>query len=156
MATMALTTGRPASSWRVRSIPTSAEDSAKDLRKAIRFAITLPVHYRTDHGAGRGELRNISSCGALFTTERPLVLNADVKLSVKWPVLLSDSVNLSLAIAGKVVRVEPGQAAVKIHSYQFRTCNPSSFAAAADRNASGGGPRLQVQVANHAVKRVGM
>jgi len=125
-------------------------------RKAIRFRLALPVRYRTDGESGRGELLDISSCGALFTTERPLAVNADVKLSIQWPVLLADSVHLSLVIVGKVVRVEPGRAALQLQKYEFRTCSPSYFHAVADQKTSCVRFGLQVQVANHAVQRVGM
>jgi hypothetical protein len=125
-------------------------------RKAIRFRLALPVRYRTDDAAGRGELLNISSCGALFTTERPLAVNAEVKLSIKWPVLLADSVHLSLVIVGKIVRVEPGRAALQLQKYEFRTCSPSFFLAAPEQKTSYVGLGLQVQVADNAVQRVGM
>ncbi|MFZ0933331.1 MAG: PilZ domain-containing protein [Bryobacteraceae bacterium] len=125
-------------------------------RKALRFPLALPVRYRTDDDAGVGEILNISSCGALFTTERPLALNADARLSVKWPVLLSNSVHLTLVVAGKIVRVEAGRAALEIQKYEFRTCSPSFFLAPADQNVSCVGLGLQVQVADHAVQRIGM
>jgi len=125
-------------------------------RKALRFPLALPVRYRADDDAGVGKILNISSCGALFTTERPLALNTDVRLSVKWPVLLSDSVNLTLVVAGRIVRVEAGRAALEIQKYEFRTCSPSFFLAPADQNSSCVGLGLQVQVADHAVQGIGM
>ena len=125
-------------------------------RKAVRFQLTLPVRYRTTDDAGRGTILNISSCGVLFTTERPLELGADTTLSVKWPVLLFDSVHLSLVVAGKIVRVEPGRAAMQIQKYEFRTCSPSLFLAATGRNTSCLGSGLQVQVADDAMQRIGV
>jgi hypothetical protein len=125
-------------------------------RKAVRFQLALPVRYTTADGAGWGEILNISSCGALFTTERPLALDAEATLSVKWPVLLSDSVHLSLVVAGKIVRVEPGQAALQIQKYEFRTRRQSLVLAAAGQNASCLGSGLQVQVADDAMQRIGM
>jgi len=92
----------------------------------------------------------------LFTTERPLVLHSEAKLIVKWPVRLLDSVNLSLVVVGKIVRVEPGQAALQIQKYEFRTCRPSLFLVEADRNASCLKSGLQVQVADDAMQRIGM
>ncbi len=139
------------------SIPQdTASAKAGRNRKALRFQLALPVRYRTAYDAGSGEILNISSCGVLFTTERPLALDADASLSVKWPVLLSNSVHLSLFVGGRIVRVEPGQAALEIQKYEFRTCNPSVFLAAAGQNASSLGLRLQVQVADHAMQRIGM
>jgi hypothetical protein len=146
-----------AAARRYRSTP-SPDDSAYGARnrKAVRFQLALPLRYRTADDAGCGKILNISSCGALFTTERPLALHADATLSVKWPVLLSDSVHLSLVVAGKIVRVEPGRAALQIQKYEFRTCRPSLFLAAARQNTSGLGSGLQVQVADDAVQRIGM
>ncbi len=77
-------------------------------------------------------------------------------MSVKWPVLLSDSVHLSLVVAGKIVRVEPGQAALQIQKYEFRTRRQSLVLAAAGQNASCLGSGLQVQVADDAMQRIGM
>lgn len=125
-------------------------------RKAVRFQLALPVHYKTADDAGCGQILNISSGGALFTTERPLVLHSEAKLIVKWPVRLLDSVNLSLVVVGKIVRVEPGQAALQIQKYEFRTCRPSLFLVEADRNASCLKSGLQVQVADDAMQRIGM
>jgi hypothetical protein len=125
-------------------------------RKAVRFRLSLPLRYRTDDDAGRGEVLNISSSGVLFTTERPLELDAEVTLTVKWPVLLFDSVHLNLVVAGKIVRVEPGEAALQIQKYEFRTCNPALFLAPAERNSSCLGSGLQVQVADDAMQRVGV
>jgi len=125
-------------------------------RKAVRFQLALPVRYKTADGTGWGEIRNISSGGALFTTERQLALDADITLSVKWPVRLLDSVHLNLVVAGKIVRVEPGQAAMQIQKYEFRTCGPSLFLVAANQNTSSLGSGLQVQVADDAVERIGM
>jgi len=142
---------------RYRSTPSPVEPACGGRnRKAVRFELALPVRYKTADGSGWGEIRNISSCGALFTTERPLALDADVTLSVKWPVKLADSVNLSLVVSGKIVRVEPGQAAAQIQKYDFRTCGPSLFLVPTDQNASSVGSGLQVQVADNAVQRVGM
>ena len=95
-----------------------------------------------------GEILNISSCGALVTTERPLALNADARLSVKWPVLLSNSVHLTLVVAGKIVRVEAGRAALDIDKYEFRTCSPSFFLAPLTRmsHASGLGFKFRLRI----------
>jgi len=148
---------KPLAARRYSSTPTLEDvPSGGRNRKAIRFRLTLPVRYRTDDDSGRGELVDISSCGALFTTERPLAVNSEVKLSVRWPVLLADSVHLSLVIVGKVVRVEPGRAALQLQKYEYRTCSPSFFQTSADLTPSRIRFGLQVQVANHAVQRIGV
>jgi hypothetical protein len=70
---------------------------------------------------------NISSRGALFTTDRDLALGAGVEVYIKWPVLLDHSVPLCLIASGNVVRSEPGQAVLAIERYEFRTSGPLFF-----------------------------
>jgi hypothetical protein len=125
-------------------------------RKSVRFELALPVRYTTADDAGWGQILNISSGGVLFTTERPLVVDSEAKLSVKWPVRLLDSVNLSLVVVGRIVRVEPRQAALQIRKYEFRTCRPSLFLVEADRNASCLKSGLQIEIADDAMQRIGM
>jgi hypothetical protein len=126
----------------------------------------LPVRFRTSAESGWGEVLNISSSGALFTTDRPLALKTGVELSIKWPVLLFDEVQLTLVAVGKVSRVEPGKAAIRIEKYEFRTCGTAFFEHApvpqstdsthAQLAPSAGGPHFQVQVSDHAMQGVGM
>jgi hypothetical protein len=96
-------------------------------RQAICFPIALPVRYQADGASGWGAIVNISSRGALFTTERALALDSCVEVYIKWPVLLHNSVQLSLIALGTIIRVEPGRAALEIERYEFRTCVPSFF-----------------------------
>jgi hypothetical protein len=87
----------------------------------------LSVRYQAGGESGWGKIVNISSKGALFTTDRALALHACVELYVRWPVLLHNSVQLRLIAAGTIIRVEPGRAALAIEKYEFRTCVPSFF-----------------------------
>lgn len=129
--------------------------------RAVRFPVKLPVRYRVGEEFGWGELVNISSSGALFTTESPLPLKKRVELWINWPALLMDSVPLKLVVYGVIVRLEPGRAAVKIGKHEFRTSSSSFLreASAPDTRSSQGtmpehstrGLSLQVQVANHAM-----
>jgi PilZ domain len=96
-------------------------------RQAIRFPIKLSARYQAGVESGWGEIVNISSKGALFTTDRALALNACVEVYIKWPLLLHDSVQLSLIASGTVTRIEPGRAAFGIEKYEFRTCVPTFF-----------------------------
>jgi len=149
---------KPLAAARVYRSTPSPDDSASSRRNrtAVRFQLRLPVRYKTADDAGWGDTLNISSGGVLFTTERPMALDADVTLSIQWPVRLLDTVHLSLFVAGKIVRVEPGRAAVQIRKYEYRTCSPSLFLVTGGRNASGLKSGLQVQVADNAMQRVGM
>ncbi|MFN7993591.1 MAG: PilZ domain-containing protein [Bryobacteraceae bacterium] len=146
--------GRPAL---VRGVGAGVEDA----RKAIRFPVKLPVRYRVGQEVGWGEIVNISSNGALFTTERPLPVGKRVELFIDWPVLLSDSVRLNLVASGSIVRVESDKAAVRIRKHEFRTSS-SSFQrkTAATGYGTGAGsarwPGLQAQITNHPMERVGV
>jgi hypothetical protein len=44
-----------------------------------------------------------------------------VEISVNWPARLGGTCPLQFVAMGKVVRSEPGQAAVKIERYEFKT-----------------------------------
>jgi len=96
-------------------------------RQATRFPIELPVRYEAGGESGWGEILNISSRGALFTTDLGLCPNARVKVYIKWPVLLDNSVQLSLIVSGTIIRVEPGRAALAIENHEFRTGFPVLF-----------------------------
>jgi hypothetical protein len=104
------------------SIPRTNGGEPGEGHRAIRFPIKLPVRYEDGGEFGSGEIVNIGSRVALFTTDRALALDACVELYVKWPVLLDNSVQLSLIASGPVIRVEPGRAEMAIGRYEFRTC----------------------------------
>ena len=140
--------------------------AAATCQRAIRFPVKLPVRYKIGEEFGWGELVNISSSGALFTTERTLPLRKGVELCIHWPALLLEAVHLNLVAKGPIVRVEPGRAALRILKYEFRTASSSFLREAsmpecrsnrvAMQAASTDGFSLQVQVANQAMQRVGM
>ncbi|MGA3039457.1 MAG: hypothetical protein ABSF54_01555 [Bryobacteraceae bacterium] len=100
---------------------------ADESRHALRFPIKLPVRYQAGGECGWGEIVNIGSRGALFTTDRALALHACVEVYVEWPVLLHNSIQLSLIVSGVIVRVEPGRAVLAIEKYRFRTCASAFF-----------------------------
>ena len=119
------------------------------------------MRYTVGGVSGWGELVNISSGGALFTTERELPLGKPIELCVNWPVLLLEEVPLKLAIKGWIIRVEPDRAAVKIGRYEFRTSGSAFLrgAVAPERRcapASASRSALQMQIANQAMQGVGV
>jgi hypothetical protein len=71
--------------------------------------------------AGTGTTVNMSSRGALFTTDRPLSAGIPLTLEVKWPVLLDDTQPLKLVTKGKVVWCDSSQAAVEFNNWEFHT-----------------------------------
>lgn len=102
-------------------------------RSAQRFPIERAVRFKTFNRQGiqepgRGRTINISSSGILFTTDHDLVPGRRIELSVSWPERLNDDCALQLVARGRVVRVEPGRAAVEIQQHEFRTARAGMFA----------------------------
>ena len=104
---------------------TRATDNT-DRRSSSRFPIDRELRYRVlnkkgaqDQGGGR--TLNMSSAGVLFTTEHTLLPGRTVELSVSWPAQLNNACPLKLVARGRIVRYEPGKAALEIHHYEFRT-----------------------------------
>lgn len=95
-------------------------------RSSGRFPIKREVRYRVlnkkaNNEAGAGTTINMSSTGILFTTEHALLPGRTLELSVSWPAQLNNACALKLVARGRVVRLEPGQVAVEIQHYEFRT-----------------------------------
>lgn len=67
----------------------------------------------------------MSSSGILFTIEGTLSPGRRLELSVNWPAQLNNQCPLKLVARGKVVRSEPGKAAIEIQQYEFRTAGTS-------------------------------
>ena len=70
---------------------------------------------------------NIGSRGILLKTDRPLVMDASIYVYIKWPVLLENTIALSLIVSGTVIRVEGERAALAILEHEFRTCARSLY-----------------------------
>lgn len=97
-----------------------------DRRGTIRFPVREDLKYRVLQGkaaglSGSGQTLNIGSGGILFTTEEKLPTGRQVEISVNWPARLDGTCALKFVAVGRVVRSEPGQAAVRIERYEFRT-----------------------------------
>ena len=63
----------------------------------------------------------MSSNGVLFSTETDLTPGRRIEVSISWPAQLNDTCPLKLVAKGRVVRIEPGRAALEIQQYEFRT-----------------------------------
>ncbi len=75
----------------------------------------------------------MSSTGILFTTDRELTPGRRVELAISWPAQLDGSCPLKLVASGRVVRAEPGRAAMEIYQYEFRTASRTFAASGGDR-----------------------
>ena len=96
-------------------------------REAQRLPIELEVHYRllskrAKTVSGVGNTINISSSGALFTSNGLPPNGAEMEASIHWPVRLDNTHPLKLITRGRVVRVdELGRVAMRIEHYKFHT-----------------------------------
>jgi hypothetical protein len=97
-----------------------------DRRGSVRFPVNLEVRYSVvglsrpvENGFGR--TIDMSSSGLSFTTDRPLSIGQELDLSIDWPVLLGEGVQLQLVTSGVVVRSVGAVTALRIERYDFRT-----------------------------------
>jgi hypothetical protein len=88
------------------------------LREGVRYRL---LNYKGDRASGSGSTLNMGSGGILFTTEDLLPVGRSVELSVDWPAQLNGNCPLKFVAVGRVVRSEPGKAAVRIERYEFKT-----------------------------------
>jgi len=103
-----------------------------DRRRTSRFPFERAVRYqvlsrKTQFGLGKGQTINMSSSGALISTDHELTLGRRVELSISWPAQLDDTCRLKLVAIGKVVRVEAGKAALEFQKHEFRTMGTNGF-----------------------------
>ena len=75
------------------------------LREGVRYRL---LNYHGDRASGSGSTLNMGSGGILFTTE-------------DWPAQLNGNCPLKFVAVGRVIRSQPGQAAVRIERYEFKT-----------------------------------
>ncbi|MGC8793706.1 MAG: PilZ domain-containing protein [Bryobacteraceae bacterium] len=102
-------------------------------RAATRFPIQQEVRFKLFHrnglAIGLGKTVNMSSRGLLIETEHPLAPGDRLEVSVNWPVRLDNQCPLKLVATGRVVRAQPGKAAILIERYEFRTQGSGTLAA---------------------------
>jgi len=101
-------------------------------RAATRFPlqqeVRFKVFYRNGVQIGLGKTINISSRGVLIATDLELTPGDRLELSVNWPVRLDNQCPIKLVATGRVVRAQPGKAAIAIDRYEFRTQGSRSLA----------------------------
>jgi hypothetical protein len=68
-----------------------------------------------------GQTIDLSSSGLRFATKVPLVPGVKVKVSIDWPVLLEERVQLQLIVTGAVVWSSGTETAIQIGRHDFRT-----------------------------------
>lgn len=94
-------------------------------RRGKRLAVSCTLDYRTletppdQELRGSGQTVDISSTGVLFTASHELHLGQSIELSIAWPLLRYESVPVTLAVVGVVVRTDAGMAAVDVKRRTF-------------------------------------
>jgi len=108
----------------VSSMKTFSSENPQRVKQ--QFPIVKDVCYHSMRrgrvsASGVGKTLQISSREVHFTTDAPLKQGERVLLAVDWPVLLDNACLMKLEICGSVIRSFPGEAAIKIARYEFRT-----------------------------------
>jgi hypothetical protein len=95
------------------------------LREEVAYRLLQP---RSAPVTGSGRTINIGSGGLLFTTEERLPAGRMVEISINWPARLGGTCPLKMVAKGRIVRSEPGKAAMRIERYEFRTRRATALA----------------------------
>jgi hypothetical protein len=90
------------------------------IERDVRYSVLAEKRAQTPI-TGMGRTLNMSSGGALFTTESALPDGVRVELAVSWPAQLNEVLPLKLVTMGRLVRTGDDQAAIAIEKYEFRT-----------------------------------
>jgi hypothetical protein len=104
------------------------DPAPKELERARRFAIHIPIRYRRPHTLRwfDGKTENISSSGVLFRAESLLQPKAAVELRFELPAAILGEAPGEIFCKGAVVRIEksptstiPPALAVHINGYRM-------------------------------------
>jgi len=91
-------------------------------RKHQRFELRLPFEVVTNGSRSkvRGETRNVSSAGVLFTTESQLPLGEAIEYLITFPRTPGTRKDVRLRCVGKVIREDSQSAfAASLERYEF-------------------------------------
>lgn len=91
-----------------------------------RYPIMFDVEYMVPNGNGVGKKGfgrtiNISSHGVLLDIDAQLPNRCPIQLSIPWPFLLDQSIQLKLFLYGNIVRVLSNRIAVRVTGHTFIT-----------------------------------
>ncbi|HLH38190.1 MAG TPA: PilZ domain-containing protein [Bryobacteraceae bacterium] len=91
-------------------------------RKHQRFELKLPIEL-VHYGAAeqpRGETKNVSSSGVLFTSPVPIEVGASIEYLITFPKVPGSRAEVRLRCMGKVVRNESNAFAATLERYEFQ------------------------------------
>lgn len=112
---------------RTEKIPERRAANRFPIERDIRFKV---LNKKSNNEAGLGKTINMSSHGILFSTELVLPPGRTLEIAVSWPAQLNNTTPLKLVARGRVVRFQPGIAAIEIQHYEFHTAGSQSLARA--------------------------
>src|ERR1044072_5068767 len=98
-----------------------------------RYRVDLSLRYALAPKGGGVETGTataieMSRAGVLLQSgETALPVGSAVEIVIPWPMRLQGACALELVITGSTVRANGPCTAVRIATYQFRTCGPQSF-----------------------------
>jgi hypothetical protein len=95
----------------------------KERRLKRRYEIPLGLRYTLPakiSAGGTGELKNISSSGLMFHSDERVPVGAPIVVEIDWPGPASSGDQVSIVVAGHVVRSRRHCLAVAINSHCFR------------------------------------
>lgn len=100
------------------------EPDKAERRWAKRFPVTWPIKVRSLNNAGQsleesGELRNLSSAGALVRLDRKLHVGAQAEVLIRVPL----GTETWMKLVATVMRVESGAGRTGL-AIKFSTCRP--------------------------------
>lgn len=95
-----------------------------DRRATRRYAIRLQLHYRLLRGSrvlyeGCGTTTNMSRGGVEFETGRFLPSGLSIQMWVEWPILMRGCDRMLLRMAGRILRCDGDQVAVRTTWHEF-------------------------------------
>ncbi len=91
-------------------------------RKHQRFDLRLPFEIVAGEvkNKGKGETRNVSSCGVLFTSKMPVEVGSSIEYLITLPKAPGTRSEVRLRCVGKVVRTEDqSRFAATMERYEF-------------------------------------
>ena len=97
-------------------------DEVTEQRKSQRFDLHLPFEIIPTgaNSKSKGETKNLSSCGVLFTSPKPVEIGAIIEYFIGLPVAPGARGDVRLRCMGKVLREDAGSAfAATLDRYEF-------------------------------------
>jgi hypothetical protein len=93
-----------------------------DRRKEWRYALGLPLDYRTVSGqTGVGVAIDMTSRTARVQLDRVHPISTALRLYVAWPVKLNNVTPLRLRLDAQIMEVDGARAVVTFRKYEFLT-----------------------------------